>query len=120
VKALLETEHTLSKSVDELAAISELPTQIRAVVQRAQSTLPPAIDALLDKNDESAWPPNAMRFLLQCWALVATREALAALALMQDASIFDNKVELDKVLAIVGLDIALDDSEIAQLRARFR
>lgn len=120
LKELLEMESSLSKSIGALADESGLPERIRAVATHAQSDSPPGIEDVLARRDGGTWPTDAIRFFLECWTLVATREALAAIALTQDASPFGNQLRLEQLLAIVGLDVDLDDSELEQLRARLR
>jgi hypothetical protein len=120
LEELLEMESSLAKSIGGLADVPDLPERIRAVATRAQSDSPPGIEDVLAMRDDGTWPTDAIRFILECWTLVATREALAAIALTQDASPFNNRLRLEQLLAIVGLDVDLDDDELEQLRVRFR
>jgi hypothetical protein len=97
-----------------------LPDLIKGLVERAglEPDTIPNIDDLL-KNDDPRWPRKAVLFVLATWLQFGLRQLLEAFAVIEDDTIFDGKFRLAQILEIIGLDVALDDKTVKELKTKF-
>jgi hypothetical protein len=117
---LVDDYGELVSIASELAMDESLPDLIKGLVERAglEPDTIPNIDDLL-KNDDPRWPRKAVLFVLATWLQFGLRQLLEAFAVIEDDTIFDGKFRLAQILEIIGLDVALDDKTVKELKTKF-
>lgn len=114
--ATLATEQ--GQSMRMLVAAPDFSAQLSEVLARAASEDLPLVDEL--KGDvPTGWPREVLLFITQVWSRAALHQALRAFELLEDAQPFNGTFSLASLLEVLGLNVALDDRTIQNLRVEF-
>ncbi len=106
------------QSMRALVAAPGFVERLSDVVARAASEELPLMDEL--KSDApTGWPREILLFIIQVWSRAALHQALRAFELVEDARPFDGAFSLASLLEVLGLNVALDDHTIQNLRVEF-
>lgn len=116
LRDLVEDNKNLLKILADLAIDDTLEAKIRELVMRVQTEKPPDIATLL-KTDDPLWPRNAVLFVLTVWLHFGLREVLEVFALVEDSAPYDGHFRIAQIFELLGLDVALDDKTVAQLKS---
>ncbi len=119
VRDLIGDEDELARRLIRLAEDEGLKEHLdRLVLSAKDNMIPPDLEALT-KGDNPEWPTDAILFVLYTWLRLGLREILQGFNLINDAQPYGGAFKLSELLDIIGLDIALDDTTAAALRATF-